>query len=298
MDVVVLNYNDAVTTMQFVESIKYYSCVRKIVVVDNCSTDDSFNKVSQLASDNVSVIRTESNGGYGYGNNWGIRYLYDNCKSEYILLSNPDVIVQENVLVKLEEFLRCNRDYTIAAPFMLNAKGEKVDNTAFRLPTKKEYILHINWLLKHFFVDFNYKNLKDDLSSAKDVDAVAGSMFLMNAEDMMKYGMFDENMFLYCEEVVLGLKLKKNNKKAALLTNLSFVHNHSVSINKTYSSAIAKQKIYIKSKLYVIKQYYRANFWELLVAYFLSKISLIDVVAVPYLRNTLQKIKFCFLRKC
>lgn len=290
MDVVVLNYNDATTTIRFVKSIQNYSCIRNILVVDNCSTDDSFEKISKIAADKIFIVRTDRNGGYGYGNNFGIRYLYNNFKSEFILLSNPDVIVQENTLTTLEEFLSRNRDYAIAAPFMLNAKGGKTDNTAFRLPTKMEYILHINWLMKHFFVDFNYKNLKNDLIPLKNVDAVAGSLFLMNAEYMIEYGMFDENVFLFCEEVVLGMKLKACSKKVALLTDVSFIHNHSVSINKTFSSAIVRQKIYMKSKLYVIKKYYGANLLEMFVALCLAELSLLDVVVEPFFLRIWRKL--------
>lgn len=290
MDVVVLNYNDAETTIKFVESIHFFSCIGKILVVDNCSVDDSLDRISKIVTDKIVLTKTDYNGGYGYGNNFGIRYLCENYKSEYILLSNPDVVVQEDDLIELEKFLKNNRDYSIAAPFMRNAKGQKVDYTAFRLPTKKEYIMSINWLLK-YFTHNRYKGLVCETKTVKDVDVVAGSLFLMNATDMLKYGMFDERVFLYCEEVVLGLKLKAKERKVALLTNLSFIHNHSVSINKTYSSVVAKQKIYMKSKLYVIKEYYKANLIERFIAFCLAKLSLIDVVVVPYIEPFLRKIK-------
>ena len=276
IDILVLNYNDAQTTICFVNSIKNYSCVRKILVVDNHSTDNSLNELKNIQSDKIIVADSGKNAGYGAGNNFGIRYLKERFDSEYILLSNPDVIVKENVLVELENFLRNKSDYAISAPFMLNSKEEKQYNTAFRIPSKWEYILSINSLITKLTNSFYYKNITAELKNVKDVGAVAGSMFLMRTKDMINYGMFDENVFLYCEELILGIKLQNANRKIALLTNNSFIHNHSVSINKTYKSSKEKKSLLMKSKLYVIRHYYKANIIEYFIAIILAKLSIAE----------------------
>ena len=276
IDILVLNYNDAETTSIFVKSVKSFSSVRMVLVVDNHSTDNSLNKLKLLQEDKVVVIQTEKNGGYGSGNNFGIRYLHKHFKSEYILLCNPDVIITNETCKILENFLRNNQDYALAAPFMLNANGLKENNTAFRIPSKWESILSLDMLLKKFTKTFYYENIANEKKLVKDVGAVSGSMFMMRTEDMLAYGMFDENMFLYCEEMVLGLKMQTAHKKIALLTDSTFIHNHSVSISKTYKSIVSKRKIFLKSRLYVVKQYYHANVVEYLIAVILSKISMIE----------------------
>ena len=70
IDILVLNYNDAETTSIFVKSVKSFSSVRMVLVVDNHSTDNSLNKLKLLQEDKVVVIQTEKNGGYGSGNNF------------------------------------------------------------------------------------------------------------------------------------------------------------------------------------------------------------------------------------
>ena len=87
---VVLNYNDAKTTVEFVQRVKNMDSIDLIVVIDNCSTDDSYIQLKILESNKVHVIKSEKNGGYGYGNNVGIDYLKD--KVDYIMIANPDVI--------------------------------------------------------------------------------------------------------------------------------------------------------------------------------------------------------------
>lgn len=286
VDILVLNYNDANTTIDFVKSVENYSCVRKILVVDNHSKDNSLECLKTLECDKVVVVDSGENKGYGAGNNFGIRYIHEHYQSEYILLSNPDVIVEEKVLLELENFLRNNNDYAIAAPFMLNAKGVKQYNTAFPIPSKWEYILSIGLLLSKIKGSFYYKNIEQELQNVKNVGSVTGSLFLMRTKDMLEYGMYDENIFLYCEELILGIKMQNARKKIALLANYTFIHNHSVSISKTYKSLVARQRLFMNSKLYAIKHYYSANMLEYFVAFILSRLSIVETFIMGLLRRS------------
>lgn len=278
IDILVLNYNDAMTTTTFVKSVKDFPSIRKVLVVDNHSTDDSLVQLKLLQNDKIIVVQTKKNGGYGAGNNFGIRYLHNHFESEYILLCNPDVIITNETCEKMESFLRNNQNFALVAPFMLNAKREKQNNTAFRIPTKWEYILSLDIIWKKFYCKFDcgYDSLKKNDKSVS-VGALAGSLFALNVEKMLKYGMFDENMFLYCEEVVLGKKMQQSKCGIALLKNEEYIHNHSVSISKTYKSSFIRQKLLIKSKLYVLEKYFNANAVDLFIARFLASLSLIEI---------------------
>lgn len=287
VDVLVLNYNDAETTISFVKSVENFCCVDKILVVDNCSTDSSFGKISDLQSEKILVVKSSRNGGYGAGNNLGIRYLAESCKSKYILLANPDVIVSEKTLQALECFLSKNRDYAVVAPFMLDTNGVKQYNTAFRIPSKWEYIFSLEILTSKYIKSFYYPEIEKISCGKMDVGAVSGSLFMMNVDDMLKYGMYDENIFLYCEEIVLGLKFQRAHKGIALLTNYNFIHNHSVSINKSFKTAIEKHKLLMQSKLYVIKRYFHAKGIVFLLAFLLSRVSLLEVRIWTFIRGCL-----------
>lgn len=285
MDVVVLNYNDYITTQRFVDSIKDFEIVKHILIVDNCSSDNSFSFLKKIYSSmsNVLIIQTERNGGYGYGNNYGILYLMEKYNSRYILLSNPDVIVEEKTLKKLLSFLVENEQYSIVAPFMCNKEGIRQYNTAFKIPSKNQYISSLG-LLGSKKKRFYYKDILS-ISGKFDVDCVSGSMFLMNATQMVKYGLYDENIFLYCEEIVLGIKLKKAGLKCCLLADERFVHNHSISISKTFNSEIKKRKILIKSKLYVLKKYFSINFFQLVYSILLAYFSLFELMLLTLIRR-------------
>ena len=78
LGVVVLNYNDAETVEKNISKIRDYSVIDHIVIVDNSSTDNSYDRLKKLCSDRIDVVKTDRNGGYGYGNNFGIKYLIKN----------------------------------------------------------------------------------------------------------------------------------------------------------------------------------------------------------------------------
>lgn len=277
MIVLVLNYNDYESTEKFVHSVIDYKSIDHIVVVDNHSTDNSYVKLRELEGEKVEVLLSDKNLGYGGGNNLGIKYIYRKYDSKRILLCNPDVVIEERVIIKLEDFLENHKEYGIAAPFMLNRNGEKEFNTAFRVPKEWEYIASIGLLTSKFIKPFYYTNITDIKDEFLTVGAVAGSLFMMDTQKMIEFGMYDEKIFLYCEETVLSLKLQKAEIKTALLPNLSFIHNHSVSINKSFSKPIHKRKLLLESKLYVIKNYYSVNFFEYSIAMILKWISLLEV---------------------
>ena len=86
---VILNYNDSDETLQLCNKIKNYSSIYKIVVVDNLSTDNSFEKLKKIEGNKIDVILSDKNGGYSYGNNYGAFYLIDKYKIDILFISNP-----------------------------------------------------------------------------------------------------------------------------------------------------------------------------------------------------------------
>ena len=285
VDALILNYNDAVTTRECAERLQEYSVIHRILIVDNNSSDNSFELLSRLNSDKIEVISTGYNGGYGAGNNFGIRYLKNKYDSTYILLCNPDTIIDEDNIKALEDFLLTHPDYAIVAPFMLNTKEEKQYNTAFRIPKVYEYVASLGVVTNKFRKSFYYPDIQRINDEYIDVGAVSGSLFMMDVKKMIEYGMFDECIFLYCEEVSLGIKLAKSGMKTALLPQRTFIHNHSISINKTFKSDVKKHKQLIKSKLYVIKNYYKVNRFIYGLAFLLSRVSIIEIWLISLLRR-------------
>lgn len=277
IDVLILNYNDSDSTINLAKRLSNYEIVRNILVVDNCSPVDSYNLLKKTHINKMRVVQTASNKGYGFGNNFGIDYLTKTCKSDYILIANPDIEIDESTIRNLENFLENNSEYAVVAPMMCNARKEKNYGCAFKTDNCLKYILSFGLVLNKFFKFERYNLSKQKDKIFLDVDAVAGSCLMVCADKMLKYGMYDEKIFLYCEERVLSLKLKRAKQKTALLLNEVFIHKHSTSIGKTFDPMKAN-KIMSKSRRYVIKNYYNANKVKLVLTEIMLIINKIELL--------------------
>ena len=122
---IVLNYNDAPTTLSLTEELASSRLLTDLVVVDNCSTDDSWERLAVLKNRSahersagsreggkrawgpaVHLLRTEKNGGYGAGNQAGIDYAMANLAPDYIAIANPDIHVSDRCIFRVKEALK------------------------------------------------------------------------------------------------------------------------------------------------------------------------------------------------
>lgn len=240
---VVLNFNDSKTTIELVNRMKNMKSIDVIVVVDNCSTDDSFSVLKQYTSKKIQVIQSEKNGGYGYGNNCGIAFLKKNFDCDYILIANPDVIFEENVIQKMKDAF--DEETVIVAPLTLDAKGNRQLPIAWKVPTIKDYYLFSSILFNKIFHSLDYP--KDFYNqSVCYVDCVQGSFFVIRS-CLIENKLYDENIFLFFEESCIGKKFKDLGYKTKLLMDVDYIHNYSVSINKVFRSEAKKSKMTLDS---------------------------------------------------
>ena len=278
---VILNYNDYETTNKYIEKIKDYKVLNDIVIVDNKSSDGSFEKLKNLQDNKISVIETDANKGYAYGNNIGVKYLCENTRDDYIIISNPDIIVEEKDLIRLKKDLDNNDDISLVAP-VIEQLGEKI--RGWRLPNiKDEILLNINYIQRKIRKNLNYKEEKYSGNLTK-VDVVPGCFFMIRKDIMEMIGGFDESTFLYYEENIIASKLKNIEKTSYIDNKASAIHDLSVSVDKSFNS-LKKYKILKESQKYYVENYLKANKIELLFLYLTNKLSLF----ILYIR--------CFLRK-
>jgi N-acetylglucosaminyl-diphospho-decaprenol L-rhamnosyltransferase len=251
---VILNYNDAETTTNLVQSIKSYQVMDYIIVVDNNSTDNSFLELKKMEDDNrehIYVIHSPKNGGYGYGNNVGIRY----CKKlhcDYVLVANPDVKFSEESIVESLGFIKQHKDCAAVAPRMIGGGAIK-----FSRPIK-DLTFSIMTLNKIF----NPRRYPDTFYENKSwiyVDAIPGSLVLFDINKFSSVGLYDENVFLYHEEVIIGKRLAKAGFKSVILLKQHYYHYHSVSVKKNYKQSIKPKIFAMQSHYYYLQHYCHAN---------------------------------------
>lgn len=246
---IVLNYNDCKTTLSFLEKIKNVTSIDKVVVVDNCSTDNSFKELEKCVSERIDVIKTESNGGYAKGNNYGIFYAIKEYNPSVIFVSNPDVEFDDKAVSKMINYLIDKRNIG-AVTCRMNCTSGIYMPVAWKLPRYRDCLKENLILLKRILGDktaYNEKYLNS--SQIVKVDVVPGSMFAIRSEVFKEIQGFDERTFLYGEENLLAAKLKRNGYQSWLITDEEYIHAHSVSINKSYRSVYKRLKMGLDSRV-------------------------------------------------
>ena len=258
---VILNYNDAATTINLVESIKDYILVDYIVVVDNCSTDDSWEQLQHYKSDKIHVIQSPRNGGYGSGNNYGLRYSSEILNADYSIIANPDVQFDEDCVRK---FLRTLQEDSSVA--VVSARQSNSPDCAWKNCSILQYVLATSLLFEIWLKIRCYSTNYFRGKIVVPVFAVPGSLLMVDLKKMLQYGMYDEDFFLYYEEPILAQKFANAGLKTVLRLDCSYIHDHHVSISKTYHRWSQQHTILLKSAELFLRKYKKANWLQMTFA--------------------------------
>ena len=281
---IVLNYNDYVTTSKYINFIKNYSVIDNVIVVDNCSTDNSYEKLKIYESDKIDVIKSDKNGGYAYGNNYGIRYSKEKYNPDYLIISNPDVFFEENVISKMIEVINNNENIGIVSPKLINRNNLK-DAKAWKLPNYWMNICKLSIILNKLFAQYlKYDDNYFDEGISK-VDVIPGSFFMIKSDVFYEINLFDEGTFLYGEENIIAYKLKEIGYKNLVINNCIFYHEHSTTINKTFNSNVHKYNILYRSLDYYNKNYLKTNFIYNTVFWIMWKITSFEKVIIGLFKS-------------
>ena len=206
---------------------KIFNCIEsinkdvKIIVIEN-SNDQELKKKIQSKYKNVDCILSEENLGYGAGNNLGLSKVLTN----YALIVNPDVTLEKDTIDNF--FLTINN----------------VKNFGIIAPISKDEIY------TNFSID-NDKNLKE-------VESVKGFAMFLSMNNLKEIKFFDENFFLYFEEIDLCKRIRKNDIKIYIDPSIKVNHlggtSHNSEINKTME--LSRNWHWMWSSFYYHKKHY------------------------------------------
>ena len=287
---VIVNYNDAETTIRLLNKINNYRAIDYIIVVDNCSTDGSYSALEKYRTDRIIVLCATGNKGYGAGNNLGIKYAKERLQCDVAIIANPDVIFTEECIEKIKYTFSENRDVAVVTALQMKSDGTLFHETAWDIPSVNEYIFSAL-----FFIGKLYSKTKEYNGNTRiAVDCVSGAFLAVDINKFLSVDGYDERIFLYCEETMLGIKLRNAGFKTLLLTNENYVHHHAVSTQKSIPDAVKRRSLLLNSRLFVLKEYMGASELELLLASGIYKVALVEEavkVAIKSLKNKSERTK-------
>ena len=193
----------------------------KVINVEN-SNDENYKKKIESEFNNVTCILSGKNLGYAKANNIGIM----NAKTKYVLILNPDTKLFPKTLEKFLDASQRHPDFAIIAP-------------SINLPETKNKIL----------------NSRPD--SLQSVESVKGYAMFLNLSEFKEIGFFDENFFIYLEEIDLCKRLIKKGKKLYIDSKIQISHeggeSHDPSIN--FEMELSRNWHWMWSKFYFQKKY-------------------------------------------
>jgi len=192
-----------ITTYRSEEKIE--SCLNsidsdiKVIIVEN-SNNSKFKSDIEKKFKNVECILAKDNLGYGKANNIGLKKV----STRYSLILNPDTILQKETINNFFIFLDREIDFALLGP----SQNEK----------PLEFKIH----------DYNNSNLFI-------VNSVKGYAMFLNMSKFINIGFFDENFFLYLEEMDLCKRVKATKENIYIDENIKIFHHGGKSVNETFS---------------------------------------------------------------
>ena len=271
--IVILNYNDSETTCNYINAISDYCLLDRIVIVDNCSTDESYTRIKNACSmDKISVIRTETNGGYAKGNNAGLRFLLEeNEIYDYVIISNPDIIVDEDTIKKLIATIESNSDCFAVTGEVYTVTEKRIAGFRTKLPTLGNLFIESSvFLRKASWILFKYgRKYKDDNFDREGTlykaESLPGCFFLANYKKFTELGFFDEQTFLYSEEDILFSKAKRKGYHSYVVPNTKIIHAEGTTIKKNLSGWKSRERIREQSNIIYMTSCLKTPKWLVLM---------------------------------
>lgn len=243
--IVVLNYLNYEDTIECVESLLNLNYDNyKIVIVDNGSDNKSYEilKKRYQENNNIYILNTDENFGYAKGNNFGIDFCRNELNAKHVMILNNDTIVKDENLLNV--LIANKKKGLVLGPRIINLNGENQN------PSK---MFSINFVIrkfayfitKTFYVyDFikklkpqrNYsKKRKYNYSEDSNIVLHGSCLFFTNKYFNYYNGFFDRT-FLYFEEDILYLLLKKVDNNFGYVRNTYIIHKEDKSSELAFNN--------------------------------------------------------------
>jgi hypothetical protein len=224
LSIVIVNYNVKYFLEQCLMAVERASPGMKteIFVVDNASVDGSPAMVRKKFPE-VHLIENHKNLGFSKANNQALR----RCRGRYILLLNPDTLIQEDTLTELIIFLDTHPQAGAVGCMLINPDGSFQTASRRSLPTPWVAFTRIIGLSRIFprspvFGRYNLTYLKPDREG--EIDVLSGSLMMLRREAVVQVNYFDEDYFMYGEDIDLCYRIKKTGWKIYYTPRTKAIH--------------------------------------------------------------------------
>ncbi len=223
LSIIILNYNVKYFLDACLQSVQkaIANFDAEIIVADNASTDGS-KEYYKDKYPNVKFLWLDKNEGFAKGNNQAVQQ----AKGEYLLILNPDTLMAENVLQVLFDFIKDKPDFGIVGGKMIDGTGHILPESKRGIPTPIVAFSKLTKLYKILrfkpFHNYYAMHLNDDKSGK--VDVLTGAFMFIKKNTYQQVGGFDEQYFMYGEDIDLSYTVLKNGFQNYYCAQAKIIH--------------------------------------------------------------------------
>ena len=233
LSVIIVNYNVEYFLEQCLYSVRraVKAIDAEVFVVDNNSVDGS-NRMVKDKFPEVKLIANKDNKGFSKANNQGIRV----SKGEYILLLNPDTVVEDDTFLKIVQFMDKHPDAGALGVKMVDGSGNFLPESKRGLPTPAAAAYKMFGLSKLFpkskrFAHYHLGYLGEN--ETNEVEILAGAFMLLRKSVLDEIGLLDESFFMYGEDIDLSYRVIKAGYKNYYFPETRIIHYKGESTKKS-----------------------------------------------------------------
>ncbi len=256
LTVIIVNYNVQHFLEQCLHSVRKASknVLTEIIVVDNNSVDGSVQMVKTKFQE-VQLLENKKNTGFSFANNQGLRV----AKGEYVLLLNPDTVVEEDTFEKVISFMDKHPEAGGLGVKMLDGKGNFLPESKRGLPTPAVAFYKIFGFSRLFprsktFGQYHLGFL--DTDKTNEVEILSGAFMLMRKSALDKVGLLDETFFMYGEDIDLSYRLILGGYKNYYFPETRIIHYKGESTKK---SSINYVFVFYKAMVIFAQKHFSQN---------------------------------------
>ena len=215
VSIIILNFNAGKLLLNCIESLTKLAYQNiELIIVDNVSTDNSQNQCKEKFPQ-VKLIQNEKNSGYCGGNNVGIK----NANGEFIIILNPDTIVESNLIDELLD--------------AYNIHGEGLYQPKI-LSLEDKSILQSTGNMIHIF-GFGFARDKgnqenNEIKETAEIGYAAGTCLFALKKTFLKLKLFDEFLFLYHDDLDIGWRASQKEINSYIVPQTTIYHAESYSL--------------------------------------------------------------------
>lgn len=232
LSVIIVNYNVKYFLEQCLHSVQkaIKGISSEIFVVDNNSVDGSAQLIQEKFP-GVKFIANKDNVGFSRANNQAIKQ----SKGEYILLLNPDTVVEEDTFEKTTAFMDAHPEAGGLGVKMIDGKGVFLPESKRGLPSPWVAFYKIFGISKLFpksktFGKYHLSFLNEN--DINEVDVLAGAFMMLRKKVLDKIGLLDETFFMYGEDIDLSYRIQLGGYKNFYFPETTIIHYKGESTKK------------------------------------------------------------------